>query len=172
MASLTVSGHSSQLYKRKQSPYQRLKQLLFVGCIGLLQLYLPCVVTVMVIAGLGCDKNNSRGGRIDDYITKNNGGLLNDGSYTYLHPATGTFTAIAISPCSPNIVWRLISRMNLIHMVVIIFLLLNIIGFLFLIHYPVGILVGLTECNLINYVNKNGYRCNKGHKVNFGEIQN
>ena len=33
----------------------------------------------------GCDKNNSRGDRIDDFITDNNICLLNDGSYTYLH---------------------------------------------------------------------------------------
>ena len=29
--------------------------------------------------------------------------LLNDGSYTYLHPATRKFTAIDLSLCSPNI---------------------------------------------------------------------
>ena len=29
--------------------------------------------------------------------------LLNDGSCTYLHPATGTFTAIDLSLCSPDI---------------------------------------------------------------------
>ena len=51
----------------------------------------------------GCDKNNSRGDRIDDFITENNICLLNDGSYTYLHPATGTFTAIDLYMCSPDI---------------------------------------------------------------------
>ena len=51
----------------------------------------------------GCDKNNSRGDRIDDFITDKNICLLNDCSYTYLHPATGTFTAIDLSLCSPNI---------------------------------------------------------------------
>ena len=51
----------------------------------------------------GCDKNNSRRDRIDDFITENNVCLLNDGSYTYLHPATGTFTAIDLSLCSPEI---------------------------------------------------------------------
>ena len=52
----------------------------------------------------GCDKNNRRGDRIDDLITDNNIiCLINDGSYTYLHPSTGTFTAIYISLCSPNI---------------------------------------------------------------------
>ena len=42
----------------------------------------------------GCDKNNNVKNRIDDFITENNICLLNDGSYTYLHPTTGTFTAI------------------------------------------------------------------------------
>ena len=51
----------------------------------------------------GCDKNNSWGYRIDDFITDNNICLLNDGSYTFLHTATGTFTAIDISLCSPSI---------------------------------------------------------------------
>ena len=55
----------------------------------------------------GCDKNNSRGDRIDDFITDNNVSLLNDGSYTYLHPATGTFTAIDLSLCSPDILMEI-----------------------------------------------------------------
>ena len=55
----------------------------------------------------GCDKSNSRGDRIDDFITENNICLLNDGSYTYLHPATGTFTAIDLSLCSPDILMEI-----------------------------------------------------------------
>ena len=55
----------------------------------------------------GCDKNNSRGDRIDNFITDNNVCLLNDGSYTYLHPATGTFTAIDLSLCSPDILMEI-----------------------------------------------------------------
>ena len=56
----------------------------------------------------GCDKNNSRGDRIDDFITENNVCLLNDGSYTYLHPATtGTFTAIDLSLRSPDILMEI-----------------------------------------------------------------
>ena len=35
----------------------------------------------------GCDKNNSRGDRIDDFVTDNNVCLLNDGSYTYFAPS-------------------------------------------------------------------------------------
>ena len=50
-----------------------------------------------------CDKDSSREDRIDDFITENSICLLNDGSYTYLHPATGTFTAIDLSLCSPDI---------------------------------------------------------------------
>ena len=50
-----------------------------------------------------CDKNNSRGDIIDDFISDNNICLLNDGSYTYLHPVTGTCTTIDLSLCSPNI---------------------------------------------------------------------
>ena len=49
----------------------------------------------------GCDKNNSRGDRIDDFVADNNICLLNDGSYTYFHPET--FTAINFSLCAPNI---------------------------------------------------------------------
>ena len=51
----------------------------------------------------GCDKNNSRGDRIDNCITDNNICLLNDGSYTLLYPTTRTFTAIDLSLCSPKI---------------------------------------------------------------------
>ena len=54
-----------------------------------------------------CDKNNSRRDRIDDLITDNNVCLLNDGSYTYLHPATGTFTTIDLSMCSPDILMEI-----------------------------------------------------------------
>ena len=50
---------------------------------------------------------NSRGHRIDDFITDNNVCLLNDGSYTYLHPGTGTFTAIDLSQCSPEILMEI-----------------------------------------------------------------
>ena len=52
----------------------------------------------------GCESNNSRGRKIDDFITTHDSlCLLNDGSFTYLHPASGTFTAIDLSLCSPTI---------------------------------------------------------------------
>ena len=50
----------------------------------------------------GCDKNNSRGDKIDDFITITIC-LLNDGCYTYLHLPTATFTVIDLSLCSLNI---------------------------------------------------------------------
>ena len=53
---------------------------------------LPPLARVM---GVGRHNNN--------LITDNNVCLLNDGSYSYLHPATGTFTAIDLSLCSPDI---------------------------------------------------------------------
>ena len=46
-------------------------------------------------------------GRQQHFITDNNVRLLNDGSYTYLHPATGTFTAIDLSLCSPHILMEI-----------------------------------------------------------------
>ena len=55
----------------------------------------------------GCDKKNSRGDRIDDFITENNYCLLNDGSYTYFYSATGTFTAIDLSLCSLDIIMEI-----------------------------------------------------------------
>ena len=113
MASLPVSV--AHLYKRKQSPYPRLKPLLFVPSenlnIALLSRLIDQLPTPFFICGdfnghsitWGCDKNNSQGDIIDDFITDNNICLLNDGSYTYLHPATGTFTVFDLSLFSPDI---------------------------------------------------------------------
>ena len=50
----------------------------------------------------GCDKNNSRGDRIDEFITENNICLLNDGSYTYLHPTTVTWLLPSVGVDSEN----------------------------------------------------------------------
>ena len=44
---------------------------------------------------------------LTDFITENNVCLLNDSSYTYLHPATGTFTAIDLCLCSPDILMEI-----------------------------------------------------------------
>ena len=48
---------------------------------------------------MGCDKTNNQRDKIDGFITDNNVCLLNDDFYSYLHPATGTFTAMDLSLC-------------------------------------------------------------------------
>jgi len=45
----------------------------------------------------GCSKTNARGKLDEDILLKHNLSLLNDGSYTYLHPATGSLSAIDFS---------------------------------------------------------------------------
>ena len=51
----------------------------------------------------GSDSDNNRGNVIYKFISDNNLCLMNDGSYTYLHPGSGTFTAIDLSLCTPGI---------------------------------------------------------------------
>ena len=51
----------------------------------------------------GCNKNNTRGEIIENFITSNDLCLMNDKSYTYLHPATGTFSSLDLSLCHPSL---------------------------------------------------------------------
>ena len=51
----------------------------------------------------GCNKNNTRGEIIENFITTNDLCLMNDKSYTYLHPATGTFSSLDLSLCHPSL---------------------------------------------------------------------
>ena len=51
----------------------------------------------------GCADSNSRGDDIVDFLSVNNLCLLNDKSHTYLHPASGTYTSLDLSICSPTI---------------------------------------------------------------------
>lgn len=51
----------------------------------------------------GCDDTNQRGRWIEDFIFDNALCLLNDKSPTYLHPATGSYSALDLSICSPDI---------------------------------------------------------------------
>ena len=51
----------------------------------------------------GSDSNNNKGNVIYKFISDNNLCLMNDGSYTYLHSGSGTFTAIDLSLCTPGI---------------------------------------------------------------------
>ena len=54
-----------------------------------------------------------RGKLIEDILLKHNLSLLNDGSYTYLHPATGSLSAIDLSIATPSLYldfsWQVIS---------------------------------------------------------------
>jgi len=62
---------------------------------------------------LGCCKTDVRGKLVEDILLKHNLSLLNDGSYTYLHPATGSLSAIDLSIATPSLYldfsWQVIS---------------------------------------------------------------
>ena len=45
----------------------------------------------------GCTKTDSRGKLIEDALLKHNLCVLNDGTHTYLHPATGSSSSIDLS---------------------------------------------------------------------------
>ena len=49
----------------------------------------------------GCSKNDSKGKMISDLMLQCNLSLLNDGSATYLHPGSGSQSAIDLSICDP-----------------------------------------------------------------------
>ena len=51
----------------------------------------------------GCNKNNTRGEIIENFITTNDLCLMNDKSYTYLYPAAGTFSPLDLSLCHPSL---------------------------------------------------------------------
>ena len=51
----------------------------------------------------GCTKLDRRGKMVEDILTKHNLCILNDASSTYIHPATGSSSAIDLSICSPDI---------------------------------------------------------------------
>ena len=50
----------------------------------------------------GSSNITSRGRLIENFINHHNLSLLNDGSTTYLHPATGTLTNIDLAICDPS----------------------------------------------------------------------
>ena len=52
---------------------------------------------------LGDDNTGNKGHRLEDFIHRVNLCLLNNGSYTYKHPATGAKTAIDLTLCDPNL---------------------------------------------------------------------
>ena len=58
----------------------------------------------MLIAISGAaTKTTIRGKKIEDFLLKHNLSVLNDGSPTYLHPATGSLSAIDLSITEPSL---------------------------------------------------------------------
>ena len=51
----------------------------------------------------GCHDTNTNGITVEDFIARHGLCVFNDKSSTYLHPATGSFSAIDLSLCSPTI---------------------------------------------------------------------
>jgi len=58
----------------------------------------------------GCVDSNRLGGVVELFLDRSDSCFLNDGSITYIHPATGSPSAIDLSLCSPSIfmdfLWR------------------------------------------------------------------
>ena len=51
----------------------------------------------------GYKGNTNRGDIIENFIANNNLCLMNDKSYTYLHPATGHLSSLDLSLCHPSL---------------------------------------------------------------------
>ena len=58
----------------------------------------------------GCIDTNDKGQIIEDFITNHDLVLLNDKSSTYLHPATGCYSSLDLTICSPGIFPELTSK--------------------------------------------------------------
>ena len=59
----------------------------------------------------GCDDTNQRGLQLENFISNNSLSFMNDNkSKTYLHPATGSYSSIDLTLCSPvllpNFTWK------------------------------------------------------------------
>ena len=64
----------------------------------------------------GDDRLDDRGRRIEDFVASNFLSLMNDGSYTYLHPGYGTYTAIDLTITDPGLLldfsWKVSSDLH------------------------------------------------------------
>ena len=60
----------------------------------------------------GCANTNEKGQTLEKFVTEHNLVLLNDKSYTYLHPATGSFSSLDLTICSPEIFTDLSWKVN------------------------------------------------------------
>ena len=61
---------------------------------------------------LGCRDTNVKGRQMEDFISKHNLCLLNDRSHTYLHPATGSYSSLDLTICSPEVAPDFICKVN------------------------------------------------------------
>ena len=64
----------------------------------------------------GCVDTNDKGRTIEEFITNQDLVLLNDKSSTYLHPATGSYSSLDLTICSPEIFqdfnWKLVDDLH------------------------------------------------------------
>ena len=64
----------------------------------------------------GCTNTNDKGRIIEDFITKHDLILLNDKSSTNLHPATGSYSSLDLTICSPGIFpdfnWKVVDDLH------------------------------------------------------------
>ena len=64
----------------------------------------------------GCTDTNDKGRIIEDFITGHDLVLLNDKSSTYLHPATGSYSSLDLTICSPEIFpdlkWKVVDDLH------------------------------------------------------------
>ena len=64
----------------------------------------------------GCTDTNDKGRTIEGFITKHDLVLLNDKSSTYLHPATGSYSSLDLTICSPGIFpnfnWKVVDDLH------------------------------------------------------------
>ena len=64
----------------------------------------------------GCANTNDKGRIIEDFVTRHDLVLINDKSSTYLHPATGSYSSLDLTICSPGISpdfnWKVIDDLH------------------------------------------------------------
>ena len=51
----------------------------------------------------GCGDTHAKGRQMEDFISGHDLCLLNDKTYTYLHPATGSYSSLDLTLCSPEV---------------------------------------------------------------------
>ena len=64
----------------------------------------------------GCTNTNEKGGIIEDFVTRHDLALINDKSLSYLHPATGSYSSLDLTICSPGVFpdfnWKVVDDLH------------------------------------------------------------